>query len=756
MAQLDLKSLSRQFVIQTEAWLRKHRYTAVRIAPGTKAVSSLDKDFINAAKYASPGPADFASGQWGIGVVVGPERHGPVDIDLDCPESIFFADKFLPRTPAIFGRPSKPRSHRLYEIEENELTKVAFHDPILDSNSGNTILEIRADGGHQTVMPGTIHQSGELIQWSEAPMPDVPKVRVDQLVHAANKIAMATLIVRYLWVPGQRDHVNMCISGMLFYFKWSLPEAEEFVRAIMELTGDVEDAPARIKTLRSTFAKGDKNKKIIGATSLKKHYPHCQPAIDRLLEWFGPTTSGVVMELNERFATCLLDGKFRVVHTDVEPGARMIFQEDTDFVKGFGNNYVIGEDGKRISKARYWLQSPQRRFYIKVDFYPGKMDTDDVLNMWTGWAVQPKSNSSCEAWLRLVYSTVCGEDEELYGWLMNWLAHMFQFPMLKPQTCPVIVGVPGAGKTLMCSYLSHILGASYLQVTKPEHVHGRFNSHLRHVLLLHSDEALYARDKRHRAIIKSLITDQSQINEAKGLEANFVRSWVRLLLTSNYDHAAPAEEKDRRYTVIHMQDRKVSESLKDAVVDEMNGDGPAALLHLFLTMACDKEWAMSNVKNIALAEMAIDQTDPIVGWWYGLLQSGLLVPEYLTWATRPADQTWPAKVGLSALYRYFVEEMRTTSRPWGIISREAFSTKLNELTGGTRRKHLAQFYPPTDDEGNIPRWVKEIPGAQRSIIDLPPLRQCREAFECYMGQVLKWDDPMLNIEEPEPTSMPNY
>src|SRR4029450_3012631 len=36
----------------------------------------------------------------------------PVDIDLDAPEAVRLADAFLPPTPSIFGRPSKPRPHR--------------------------------------------------------------------------------------------------------------------------------------------------------------------------------------------------------------------------------------------------------------------------------------------------------------------------------------------------------------------------------------------------------------------------------------------------------------------------------------------------------------------------------------------------------------------------------------------------------------------------------------------------------------------
>ncbi len=50
----------------------------------------------------------------GIAFRVGPASGGVVDVDLDCAEAIKIADLYLPPTGAEFGRPSKPRSHRLY------------------------------------------------------------------------------------------------------------------------------------------------------------------------------------------------------------------------------------------------------------------------------------------------------------------------------------------------------------------------------------------------------------------------------------------------------------------------------------------------------------------------------------------------------------------------------------------------------------------------------------------------------------------
>lgn len=58
----------------------------------------------------------FGSGEVNIGVVLGEASHGLVDVDIDDPVALPFAEKFLPTTGCKFGRASMPRSHWVYEV----------------------------------------------------------------------------------------------------------------------------------------------------------------------------------------------------------------------------------------------------------------------------------------------------------------------------------------------------------------------------------------------------------------------------------------------------------------------------------------------------------------------------------------------------------------------------------------------------------------------------------------------------------------
>ena len=90
------------------------------------------------------------------------------DIDLDCPEASHVADRFLPKTGFVFGRKSRPRSHRLYWLDKPAPT-IKYLDP-LKKKGDSTLLELRctkADGeiGLQTIVPPSVHPSGERISF---------------------------------------------------------------------------------------------------------------------------------------------------------------------------------------------------------------------------------------------------------------------------------------------------------------------------------------------------------------------------------------------------------------------------------------------------------------------------------------------------------------------------------------------------------------------------------------------------------------
>jgi hypothetical protein len=138
-----------------------------------------------------------------IGIILGEASSGLIDLDLDCAEAIEFAPNFQMATDAIFGRKSNPHSHRLYYVEGTAPT-LKFEDPV----SGDTLLELRGDGGLQTVFPGSIHPSGEPIEWEADGIPAT--VDAALLCKHAKALAASCLLKRYC--PGVTDYQSMLLA----------------------------------------------------------------------------------------------------------------------------------------------------------------------------------------------------------------------------------------------------------------------------------------------------------------------------------------------------------------------------------------------------------------------------------------------------------------------------------------------------------------------------------------------------------------
>jgi hypothetical protein len=151
-------------------------------------------------KITSDSVTQYFKPDFNVGVLLGDESGGLVDIDLDCGEAIALATELLPATRA-FGRESSPRSHLLYYAMHARTEK--FQQP-LTGNKKKMLVEIRAnksagDGeGLQTVFPGSVHESGELVEWDDVDA-EIVRIAPEDLRRAVARLASAALLMRIGW-----------------------------------------------------------------------------------------------------------------------------------------------------------------------------------------------------------------------------------------------------------------------------------------------------------------------------------------------------------------------------------------------------------------------------------------------------------------------------------------------------------------------------------------------------------------------------
>ena len=187
----------------------------------------------NAAQYFDSGKAV------NVGAIMGPRSGDLTDVDLDCPEAIALAPRFLPETGSVYGRASKQKSHYFYRCPDppDNATK-----KFVDEN-GSVILELRLGGGGkgaQSVWPGSLHKTGEYYEWHVDGEPK--RVAFADLDLAGKKIAVGTLLVRHWPAGGSRHDTALTVGGFLARIGWSPDAIARFVEAIATEAGD--DDPA--------------------------------------------------------------------------------------------------------------------------------------------------------------------------------------------------------------------------------------------------------------------------------------------------------------------------------------------------------------------------------------------------------------------------------------------------------------------------------------------------------------------------------
>jgi hypothetical protein len=207
-------------------------------------------------------PHCFNNGQ-NIGLLLGEPSSGLVDVDLDCPEAICIADYLLPATDMISGRAGAPLSHRWYTCNPPAPT-TQFLDPLLAKMDDRAmIVEFRSTGG-QTVVPPSIHPTGEIYQWYSELSPSL--VKGNDLLQSVRKLAACTLAARH-WKQGQRHNTSLAVAGTLLRAGWSRSSVERFIRLVSTAAND-EEMEDRIGTIETTEKKIMAGEKATGLPSL--------------------------------------------------------------------------------------------------------------------------------------------------------------------------------------------------------------------------------------------------------------------------------------------------------------------------------------------------------------------------------------------------------------------------------------------------------------------------------------------------------
>ncbi|EPH3102810.1 DUF5906 domain-containing protein, partial [Providencia stuartii] len=290
----------------------------------------------------------------------------------------------------------------------------------------------------------------------------------------------------------------------------------------------------------------------------------------------------LLSEMNKTYTHITIGGKHRIV--SLKPcqvnGVTHVFEELTQF-----KNYFLHEAriAKKLSLGDAWLKWKGKNYKPDgIGFYPNPHKCPNtVYNLFMGLSVEPQQGD-CSPYLDHIKNVICAGDDKSYQYVIAWLAHLFQKPDEKPSVAIAMKSVPGTGKGTLVRPLLEILGQYGVQVNGSEAITAKFNATMANKLLVFADEATVSKASDGEKL-RGIISEPTFNLERKGIDAEPVVNFSRLIFASNSTQALKAGIRERRYLVLEPDGAKAQDKVYfDRLYQWLNDNGAAKLLYYLM------------------------------------------------------------------------------------------------------------------------------------------------------------------------------
>lgn len=119
------------------------------------------------------------------------------------------------------------------------------------------------------------------------------------------------------------------------------------------------------------------------------------------------------------------------------------------------------------------------------------------------------------------------------------------------------------------------------------------------------------------------------------------------------------------------------------------------------------------------------------------LMSGCLLPDRLAWAQQPDKEPWPPCVGCPSLYAAMEVALRTKGTRQ-VPHSVSFKHLMERMLGVVLFQGSRSYSNLLIGEMGVPQAWTLLADRQLSYINFPPLAECRDGFDNYIGQKVTW------------------
>lgn len=270
---------------------------------------------------------------------------------------------------------------------------------------------------------------------------------------------------------------------------------------------------------------------------------------------------------------------------------------------------------------RSWMDSTMKKIVLisEVGFDPSEKNEKLKCNLWGGWPTQPKEGD-CSTLLELL-RYLCSKEknsDEVYDWIIKWLAYPIQYPGAKMKSALVMHGTQGTGKSMFFEACSSIYG-EYARIIDQAAIEDKFNDWSSKKLFLIADEVVARAELFHiKNKLKGLITGDTLRINPKNMSSYEEANLINMVFLSNEILPTVLERDDRRHLVVWTPD-KMDPAFYETVRIEMEHGGIEALHHYLLQVPLGdfKPWTLPPMtqSKADLIEVSMGSSEKFVMEW---------------------------------------------------------------------------------------------------------------------------------------------
>ena len=253
---------------------------------------------------------------------------------------------------------------------------------------------------------------------------------------------------------------------------------------------------------------------------------------------------------------------FHKLLTEADGSRKWAMYKKNEFKDVVADYWYFDDEGKRANFLQTWIEDDKRRFYVDAAFIPYYKNSptyvkDLIFNTFEEWKSEKSENIVDTSIFDDLLFELCGQEQEAKDYLFRYIAHIFQYPEIRPDISIVMRGTQGVGKDTLIDIIIALMGHKKycFRTENQEEVFGTFNETIMDSLILQFNETEGKDGVKNQEKIKGLITKDALFINVKNKTKMDQSNYLRIFFISNNKCPILIPYNDRRFMVIKATDK---------------------------------------------------------------------------------------------------------------------------------------------------------------------------------------------------------